>query len=376
MKRARYLGILLVSLIALGGCSENTVQNDVVVELAESALSQPQKTEVVRGDIQVSMYYDAQVGPRVEQLKFAEEAVFGEYLVQLGDTVEEGDVLAIPELEDLEEAIENKEKELESLEKTYEYKKTTLENEIAIAKKELENIYAILDTLEYGMPEYTVQSQQAGNYDEQRQRLELQLKQLKETYDLEHPYCEKKLAELKEEKEGNVIRAPFDGTIVALEDVNNGDSVNPDLYYVAVADTTVTYARCENVGTAILNQVEKVVFWKDGKEYEATAIPTDKEYYVEVKNNKEQAYSRFEILDSNGELSMGDYGKIKLIVKEKQDVLLVPETAVVSVDGNYYVYKDVNGNHERVAVKIGSKDGIRMEIVEGLQEGDIVYVQE
>lgn len=376
MKRVKWLGILLISAAALGGCGGSTAQSDVIVELKESALNAPQTTEVTRGDMQVAAYYDAQVGPRVEQLTFAEEGAFGEFLVELGDTVKEGDILAVPAMENLEKAIENKEKELENLDKTYEYEKASLENEIAIAKKELENVYSILDTLEYYTTEYTETCKQAGNYDEQRQKLELQLKQLKETYDLERPHCAAELQKLREESEGNLIKAPFDGTIIALASVEYGTALDKNFYYVAVADTSVSYARCLYVSLTVLNQLEKAVFWKDGKEYEAVSIPMDHDYYMATKNNGEDAYSEFLISDPNGEISQGDYGKIKLVMKEKQDVLLLPETAVQSTGGNYYVYKDVDGRHERVSVKVGSTDGINVEILEGLEEGDVVYVQE
>lgn len=376
MKRVKWIGILLVSAIALGGCGDTTTQDDVIVELKESALNAPQTTEVIRGDMQIATYCDAQVGPRVEQLTFAEEAAFGEFLVELGDTVKEGDVLATPALGNLEKAVENKEKELENLDKTYEYRKASLENEIAIAKKELENVYSILETLEYYTAEYTETCKQAGNYDEQRQRLELQLKQLKETYELERPHCAGELQKLRDEIEGNLIKAPFDGTIIALASVEYGTAIDRNIYYVAVADTSVAYARCLSVSITVLNQLEKVIFWKDGKEYEAVSIPMDHDYYMATKNNGEDAYSEFLISDPDGEISQGDYGKIKLVTKEKQDVLLLPETAVQSTGGNYYVYKDVGGKYERVSIKVGSKDGINVEILEGLEEGDVVYVQE
>ncbi len=376
MKKLKTLGILLAGAVALGGCGDSATKSDVIVELKESALNAPQTAEVVRGDMQVAAYYDAQTGPRVEQLTFAEEGVFGEFFVELGDTVKEGDVLATPAMENLEKAIENKEKELENLDRTYEYKKASLENEIAIAKKELENVYSILDTLEYYTPEYTETCRQAGNYDEQRRKLELQLKQLKETYDLERPHCVAELQKLREESEGNMIKAPFDGTIIALASAEYGTAIDKNLYYVAVADTSVTYARCLYVSLTVLNQLENVVFWMDGKEYEAVSIPMDHDYYMATINNGEDAYSEFLISDPDGEISYGDYGKIKLVTSKLQDVLLLPETAVQSAGGNYYVYKDVDGKHERVSVKVGSKDGINVEILEGLEEGDVVYVQE
>lgn len=376
MKTKKWFGILLLGVVTLGGCASQSAQKDVIIELQESALNAPQTTVVTRGDIQVVTYYDAQVGPKVEQLSFAEADSFGEFLVELGDTVQEGDILATPALENLEEQIENKEQEIEAYIVNYNYNKTSLENSLEIAKLNLEKNLKALESIELYSAEYTATCVAAGNYDEQRQKLELQLKQLKETYDMELPYLKKQLAKLKKEYEGNLIKAPFDGTIIALAEAEYGQYIDPKAYYVAVADNSLEYARCLNVSITVLKNLEKITFWKDGKEYEATNIPMTHAYYMATQNNGENAYSEFEINDPNGEVSIGDYGKVKLVLEEKEDVLLLPEAALILSGGNYYVYKDVEGKHEKVPVKVGYKDGLKAEIEEGLEEGDVVYVQE
>lgn len=376
MKTKNVLGMLLLCAVVLSGCAEAAVQKGSVIELQESALDAAQSAKVEKGDIQLITYYDAQVGPKVEQLTFAREDYFGEFMVQLGDTVREGDVLATPAREHLESEIEAAEEALEQLKVNYNYNKTSLENSLKIAELNLEKNLKHLETVELYTQEYTDTCVDAGRYDEQRLKLELQLKQLKETYDLELPYRQKQLKELKDEYEGNLIVAPFDGTIIGLAEIEYGSPVSTKKYYVAVADSSVTYARCLNVGSTVLKNLEAIAFWKDGKEYEAVSVPMQYDYYVATLNNGEDAYSEFEIADVNGELADGDYGKIKLVHKEKKDVLLIPELALQLSGDKYYVYKDVDGKHERVAVEVGYKNGLKAEITAGLEEGDVVYVQE
>ena len=376
MKTKNVLGILLLCTVVLGGCAEATVQKDSVIELKESALDAAQSAKVEKGDIQLVTYYDAQVGPRVEQLTFTKEDTFGEFFVQLGDTVREGEVLATPALENLESRIEAAEDALERLNVNYNYEKTTLENELTKAQLGLEKTLKHLETVELYTPEYTATCVEAGLFDEQRLKVELQLKQLKETYDLDLPYQREQLKKLKDEYEGNLIKAPFDGTVIGLAEVEYGTPVNTKNYYVAVADTGVKYARCLCVSSTILKSLEQIFFWKDGKEYEVVSIPMKYDYYVATLNHGEDAYSEFEIVDPNGELADGDYGQIKLVHKEKKDVLLIPEMALQLSGDKYYVYKDVDGKHERVAVEVGYKNGLKAEITAGLEEGDVVYVQE
>lgn len=380
MRTGKRIGIFLICAMMLSGCANQTMGETAgrttVVELQESTLDAPQKTEVVRGNIQVVTYYDAQIGPKVEQLKFPKEGIFGEYYVNLGDTVKAGDVLAVPASEDFDEAIEQQQKEVDKLTAAYDYERVSKENEIAIKEQELNEVYNRLKVLEYGTEEYTVACQQAGEHDLALKTLKLELEHLKETYEVELPYYQKKLDKLRQESAGNEIKAPYDGVIVALQEIENGDAIDKGMYYVAVADTSVTYARVEYVSDSTLNQMIKAVLWKDGAEYETVPVPMEYSHYVELKNSGETMYSEFEIVNGNSQIKHGDYGKLKLVMEEKQNVLLIPETALQYSGGNYYAYKDVDGAPVRTVVKVGSKDGLRVEIIEGLEEGDLVYVQE
>lgn len=374
MKIRRVIGIFLLSVMALTGCGQETSQG-TIIELKESALNRPQKVTVVRGDMCIATYQDAYVGPRVEQLSFAEDGLFGEFHVQLGDVVRKGDVLATPATENLEKSIESLEKEIEGYNRTYLYRKDSLENSIAIAATRLEQAYAEIDEAHYPSPEFSAACKRAGTYDEQRKKLELELKQLTETYDLELPYKQQKLQKLRKKCEGNNIVAPFDGTVIALAETEHGAGISKDLYYVALADTTVSYARCKIVSSTTLNRLQDIFFWKDGKEYRVTAIPMDYDYYLETRNSNEDAYSEFEILSPDEDITMGAYGKMKLVTEYRKDVLMLPETALKLTGGNYYVYKDTDGQYQQIVVKVGAKDGIYAEILEGLEEGDVVYVQ-
>lgn len=375
MKRTVWLGMILMSVFMLTACADSTAE-ETVAEITESDLNTPQTAAVVRGDLQVTMIYDAQIGPKTEQLSFQNDGIFGEFKVQLGDTVKKGDVLAVPALEAVEDEIEEKENELASLRANYEHDKSTLENQIAIVKIRLEEDYSKLKTAEYPSEEYSSLCLQAGKHDEEKKRLELTMEQLEETYRLERTHCESKLEKLKRQKNGNMIVAPFDGVVIAVAEAVYGESIDTNRYYIALGDTSVEYAGCEYVGGYFLKSAEKVLFWKDGMEYEAVPVSKDDRYYMELKNNGETIFSEFEVTDGNDTLSEGAFGKIKVVMKEKKNVLLLPEICLNSSGGEYYVYKDVDGSHERVAVQVGSKDGLRAEITDGLEEGDVVYVQE
>lgn len=376
MNKKLKTGIMVSALLILTACGSKQEGQEAIIELKESTLNEPQVTEVVKGDLEVYTILDAQVGPKVEQLSFAQDGVFAEYKVRLGDEVKEGDVLATTYSEDLQEEVERKEKELEDLTIRYNYEKETLENDIAILELRMEDIHNQLEKTIYGTRDYSQLCTKLGNYDESKKRKELQLKQLKETYDLEFPYVKRELEELQKKHTQNQIIAPFDGVIVALEEVAAKETVSKDMYYVAIADTGILYARCENISQSLVNAMQRVAFWCNGKEYEAVYEPIPDSVFIEMKNNGEVIYSSFRILEPDENLKHGIWGKIKLVSSIKEDVLLIPQIAIVADAGGRYVYQQKDGVRVKTYVTTQTSDGIMTEVTGGLAEGDVVYVQE
>jgi len=373
----KIISCILVSVVLLlTACKNDQTEQGTIIELKDSELNEPQVTEVIKGDLEVYTPLDAQVGPYVEQLSFAEDGIFCEYKVRLGDEVKEGDVLATTFSEDLEEQVEKKQKELDDLTYQYNYQKSTLENDISILEIRMEDLNEQLEKTTYGTFDYSQICVKLGNYDESKKKKELQLKHLKETYDLEYPYVKEELAKLQKKHTGNQIIAPFDGIIVGLEEVAEKAPVSKELYYVALGDDEVFCARSEYVGQSFVNAMDKIEFLCNGKEYEAVYEPMEESVFIEMQNNGEEIYSSFRVQNPDADLAHGAWGTIKLISLTKENVLLVPQSAIGSDATGKYVYTQEDGVRQKVYITVQSSDGIMTEVTEGLAEGDWVYVQE
>jgi len=74
-------------------------------------------------------------------------------------------------------------------------------------------------------------------------------------------------------------------------------------------------------------------------------------------------------------LKPGMYARIRLILDERKDVLLVSDDALMNSEGQQQVFV-VNGGiiHKR-PVKIGLEESVDNEVIEGLQPGDMVVVR-
>ena len=74
-----------------------------------------------------------------------------------------------------------------------------------------------------------------------------------------------------------------------------------------------------------------------------------------------------------GRLRPGMFVRVRLILAERPDVLVVPETALVPAPGDVqFVYRVADDRAERVEVRTGMRRSAMVEIVAGLAAGELV----
>jgi cobalt-zinc-cadmium efflux system membrane fusion protein len=76
---------------------------------------------------------------------------------------------------------------------------------------------------------------------------------------------------------------------------------------------------------------------------------------------------------NDGTLLEGAFAEFYLLADSREGCILVPETAILEEQGNHYVYLQVTGvSYSKRAVVTGDSDGIQVEVISGLHEGDRV----
>ncbi len=80
--------------------------------------------------------------------------------------------------------------------------------------------------------------------------------------------------------------------------------------------------------------------------------------------------------NADGRLRPGQYGSVAITLQSRPDVLTVPASAFVvrDRDAGGVVFRVVDGHAVRTRVKRGQDNGRRVEITEGLKEGETVIV--
>ncbi len=179
------------------------------------------------------------------------------------------------------------------------------------------------------------------------------------------------LAEAELEK--TAIRAPFGG-LVGLKTVSIGDYVGPgtDLVPIESIDPLNVdfripeqFLNAVTVGSRLEVTFDALAGFKRGGSVSAIS--------PQVDVGGRSLLLRANVPNPDNMLRPGLFARVTLELDESMG-LVVPESALAPSGDAQYVYRVENGVVKRVAVEIGQRLGVNVEIVNGLQEGDQVVV--
>jgi len=168
------------------------------------------------------------------------------------------------------------------------------------------------------------------------------------------------------------IIAPFDGA-VGIRSVSLGDYVKDGTDLVNVEDVRILKVDFRlperNFSQVRVGQPIEVV---------ADALPGERwQGQIEAINPRIDAGGRAleirgRLENTSGRLRPGMFVRVRVIVGERANALMVPEEAIVPQGDAFHVYKVVDDVARRVPVKIGVRRDAQVEILEGLAPGDQV----
>jgi HlyD family secretion protein len=186
----------------------------------------------------------------------------------------------------------------------------------------------------------------------------------------------------------STIVSPMDGLVLS-RNVEIGDAVSSILVLGSQATLIMTLGDVSSVyvlgkvdeadiGKVYLGQKSRIVVesFKDRKyEGQVTKIsPLGVE-----KDNVTTFEVRASIQNPDGELKSNMTANAEIILEEKKNILMLPETAVV-YDHNRDTFVEIPAprtpsGKEKIAVRLGISNGVKAEIRQGLKEGDQVILQ-
>ena len=419
------LCLIIATALFLAGCNADTLSSSVENDDTSVLLDPVEELETFEAATYRNLYntkvVTGNVFPDIVEYSFqAGNVTFDHYEVMVGDTVKKGQVLACADTETLDKRIEALEEQLRDMEEQQQKYIKDTEEDLYEPEQEAKRLKDIVEAYEKAEPEkYTViqgNGNASGEEDaaisgehaedetviseeytkweteynrfngqyrilsHQNNTVRLQMEQRTQLYELEHAYMLSQLERLREERKQYIITSSVDGVVVAMK---MGDAVSVDAEdryatvaprsfikasasvprnnaVIAVGDVNHKLVKCEYIRASVIEGVQEVYAFIDGRRYEVNYVNTGMD-----------SYSIFEFME-DVELLSGTNAYIVLVYQSREQVLTVPESAVSGERGGYYVFSRQGNGSVMTPVTIGMSDGVYVEILSGLSEGDEV----
>lgn len=359
-KTVAWLSFLLI-LFSLTGCRK---AEEKVPELLDPVGVQLDTETVHLGTVQAISAYSGEVIPYVEELQFRIDGTLNEIYVLPGDFVTEGQLLADLSEETALNQIETLKTKMADIRKAGDFSDRQANADISIAKTELAKLKA------EGASELDCQLKSL-----EIEELELALQHSRQLRQLELNENQRKLDNLQATIGQGQITAPFTGRIISVKELSGGDSVRGYTTMICIADETRLSLVTEFMSQATISNAAKVFAKIGAQEYPVEYVPYDPVEYATLVLAGETVPAKFSIQAPPGAIQSGEFAMVMVYTVCKENILTVPINALFREGSSWYVYKIVGDTRVRCDVTVGAVSSVNAEILEGLREGDVVYVK-
>lgn len=385
------VGIVLIILLVIG----------ITAAAGGGTKIDPSKLgKVEKGDLAKSVVATGKVEPITKvEIKSKASGIVKKLLVDAGDRVKAGQVLAELDKEEILARVRSQKAQLEAAEAAYRASQADLERakvdaegpDVPLLKRAYERA---LKMEKEGVVSEAAKDDAQKNYEMAvnkqnvaRAHLSVQRAKVKQA-EAEVQRAQATLEQLQEEFRNSTIVAPIDGLLLS-RDVEVGDAVSSILVLgsqatlvMTLGDTSEVYVKGKvdesDIGKVYLNQPAriKVESFKD-KTFEGKVTKISP-MGVE-KDNVTTFEVRVSITNPGGELKAAMTANAEIILEEHKGVLQVPESALI-YDKDKKASVEIpdpkaKEGKRKVPVEVGISNGAKAEVLKGLKEGDQVVLQ-
>ncbi len=340
--------MITAAVMVMTSCSGGNGGETHTTTLMEAANAKLDSAIASKMDLSRTGVYNASVVPAFEELSFDVDGyIYGIY-VSPGTEVEEGEVLASLVSKDYDE-LKNLRTEIKELETSNEERFKKLDAEIELAKL---------------AGEYTAEKELLAKHEKERAELKLEIRK-------------ERLQQLEDEDIGfRYILAPADTTAIAALNARKGTFVRAGSSVVALETDGEVMITCSYFNENMIRGFYDYYALIDGERVDLEYIPYTRKELKDLATNGISPASKFRLKEGSGiNLKAGDCVTVITVSDYKEGVLAIPSNAVYSDSNGQFVYVVENDQRIRKNVVTGVSDATYTEIIEGIQEGEMVYVK-
>lgn len=174
---------------------------------------------------------------------------------------------------------------------------------------------------------------------------------------------------------GKQIRAPFDGYITAIN-VANGDYVDQGVAMVTVGTHQSRILKTQIAPSYGLTMENAQSIWYQTKDGQWRNVATSGGSILSIAkdvDNNRPLISVFAQVNDDVDMPEGSLTQVQIAMGNATQNTMIPINALLEDYGSYSVMVQLSGeSFERRPVKIGKRNGENVEILQGLQVGEVV----
>lgn len=354
-------GLVLTALLC--GCSQQPAKTEPP-QLLEPAGVQSDMVSVCVGDISRTAVYEAWVTAYTQGLYFEIGGSVGEIYAYPGKWVEEGEVLLTIDQKELNRQAEALREEIEYTQQSN--ARSDAADELRIEKMEVELRQlqsSRADSTQIALKKNEIETAQAA---------------LRQTRQLREPELKRKreeLSRLEAQLDKNAVTAPFEGRIVSMQPLTQGEKVQAYEEILLIADEERIMLVGEYVPQSVLESACRVYARIGNDEYELQAQQPDEKQQIAASLGGGSVKTQY-LLAEGQQAEIGAYAAVCVVHEAAEDVPLIPTAALRGNASDYYVYVDADGVREYRSVRVGVMNDAFAQITQGLEEGEMVYAQD
>lgn len=350
---------IIICIVIVFGCLLSACEKEP--ELLEPLGFNENSMEVVRGDMYNIYTTENVVNRETETIYLRSNGIIKEVKVALGDKVSTGDVLVALDGDTVTSMAEDIDAQIAQLEADNEY------------MNQLKQIKIEIEQLEYD------QMLANGASKEELSEKKSKIIDIQNSYYQSTTEQEKTLAELRLQKfeGGNVdseIVSPCDGVVLYLSNWNTGETISKDTIIAVIGKDNTKVIQGDYLEEEFIESCDEFYAFINGNRYEITNNPLDPNMLAHIDVFGGILQNTYFINSGADEIPYGALANVIFIKDKKENVLYIPDEGLFNDIDGYYVYvKNEAGEKIRRDVEIGFVWNTAVEIISGLEEGEIIY---
>jgi multidrug efflux pump subunit AcrA (membrane-fusion protein) len=396
-----FLGVLLLA--ACGSSPGSSSSNPTPTPLPTPIVPEKPIYEVQHGTVMKTLEFIGRVSPVLEEeLFFKSDGFIGEVFFGRGDDVQEGDLLAELAISDLQNRLAQQEIALQTSEVNLAKAKQLVDDQLLEAAINLEKLQLQLEQDEASNTSSRFVSSQVN-----LQAANRELADAQDAYDIawepardwelnfHEPSClpgqgggipctgqplKERLDTERQISEARLV-APFSGQLLSAA-IRPGDLASAFKTVIVLADLGQLEITAELGGDdlAEMSVGQPATIQLRGRpdsDFAGTVRQLPYPYGGgTVETEEDDTAVRIALSEADLDLEMGELATVIIFLEEKPGALWLPPEALRAFQGRtFVVIRDEDGTQRRVDVRTGIESDDRVEILEGLEEGQIVIGQ-